>query len=215
MKKSIFLFLAAFTFTTAAFSQSEKYIAAMQKNLQLFDSAKTAEDYTKMANTFERIGDAEKTQWSPYYYAALSLSSSGWLPQVADKDANAEKMLALCTKAETLAPDNIAKSEIETVRNMAATQQMMVNPQTRWATYGKAAGEALQKAMALNANNPRVYYLQGMSMMGTPVQFGGGKDKAIPLFEKAIELYKATKPATLYPGWGHKQAEEALAQCKQ
>ncbi len=42
MKKSIFLFLAAFTFTIAAFSQSEKYVAAMQKNLQLFDSAKTA-----------------------------------------------------------------------------------------------------------------------------------------------------------------------------
>jgi Flp pilus assembly protein TadD len=100
------------------------------------------------------------------------------------------------------------------MRNMASTQQMMVNPQARWGTYGKAAGDALQKAMTLNANNPRVYYLQGMSMMGTPVAFGGGKDKAKPLFEKAIELYKAEKPAALYPDWGKKQAEESLAQCQ-
>lgn len=215
MKKSILLFLVAFTFAIAASSQSEKYVAAMQKNLPFFDSAKTVEDYTKLANTFERIGDAEKTQWAPYYYAALALSNSGWMPQVGDKDANAERMLAFCTKAEAIAPDDIAKSEIETVRNMAATQQMMVNPQARWGTYGKAAGEALQKAMKLNVNNPRAYYLQGMSMMGTPVQFGGGKDKAVPLFEKAIVLYKDGKKATLYPGWGQKQAEEALAQCKQ
>ena len=214
MKKSIFLFLAVCAFTVAAFSQSEKYVAAMQKNLQLFDSAKTAEDYTKMANTFERIGDAEKTQWAPYYYAALALSSSGWMPQVQDKDANAGIMLVFCTKSEAIAPDDIAKSEIEVIRNMASTQQMMVNPQARWGTYGKAAGEALQKGMKLNASNPRAYYLQGMSMLGTPVQFGGGKDKAKPLFEKAIELYKSEKPAQLYPHWGHKQAEEGLAQCQ-
>lgn len=215
MKKSIFLFIAACTFSVAAFSQSEKFVAAMQKNLQMFDSAKSPEDYTKMANTFERIGDAEKTQWTPYYYAALALSSAGWMPQITDKDANAEKILAFCTKAEAIAPDNNAKSEIETVRNMASTQQMMVDPQARYATYGKAAGDALQKAITLYPNNPRIYYLQGMSMMGTPVQFGGGKDKAIPLFEKAIALYKSETPAKLYPHWGQKQAEEALAQSKQ
>ena len=29
------------------------------------------------------------------------------------------------------------KSEIMTIRNMAATQQMMVDPQNRWMTYGQ------------------------------------------------------------------------------
>jgi hypothetical protein len=214
MKKSILLLFSVFGLCVAAFSQSEKYIAVMQKNLPLFDSAKTAADYAKLANTFERIGDAEKTQWVPYYYAALALSTYGWMPEVTDKDPNAERMLAFCSKAEAVAPDDIAKSEIETVRNMASTQQMMVNPQARWATYGKAAGEAIQKGMKLNPNNPRLYYLQGMSMLGTPVQFGGGKDKAKPLFEKAIELYKTEKPAQLYPQWGQKQAEEGLSQCQ-
>ena len=77
---------------------------------------------------------------------------------------------------------------------MAATQQMMVDPQSRWMSYGKEAGDALTKGMQLDPNNPRVYYLQGMSLFNTPEQFGGGKDKAKPLFEKAVELYKAAKP---------------------
>ena len=44
------------------------------------------------------------------------------------------------------------------------------------------------KRNALNANNPRLYYFRGMSLFNTPEQFGGGKDKAKPVFEKAAEL---------------------------
>ena len=176
-------------------------------------SAKAPADYVAVSAAFERIGDAEKTQWVPYYYAGLSLSSFGWMDEPIDKDANAEKIKTFCNKAEAVAPDNAAKAEIEALRNMAATQQMMVDPQTRWQTSGAEAGAALQKGMALDANNPRLYYLQGMSLFGTPVQFGGGKDKAKPLFEKAVALFKAAQPKPLYPNWGKEQAEAQLALC--
>jgi hypothetical protein len=97
---------------------------------------------------------------------------------------------------------------------MAATQQMMVDPQTRWQTNGVEASTALQNGLKLDPNNPRLYYLQGESLFGTPVQFGGGKDKAKPVFEKAVALFKAAKPKPLYPNWGQKQAEDKLAQCQ-
>ena len=97
---------------------------------------------------------------------------------------------------------------------MAATQQMVVDPQTRWQTYGAEAGAALQKGMELNPDNPRLYYLQGMSLFNRPAQFGGGKDKAKPVFEKAVALFKAEQPKPLYPHWGQKQAEDMLAQCQ-
>src|ERR1700733_2370652 len=100
MKKTAFLFLVAGCLSLATFAQSEKYAASMQTNLALFDSAKKYEDFNKMANNFERIGDAEKTQWLPYYYAALALSTAGWMPDVADKDANAGRMNALLDKAD-------------------------------------------------------------------------------------------------------------------
>lgn len=213
MKKYLFLLLAVGSLQLAAYSQSDKYVAAMKSTLALFDSAKTAEDFNKMANTFERIGDAEKTEWLPYYYAGLSLSTAGWMPDFKDKDANAARINAFCDKAESLAKNNADKSEIEAVRNMSATQQMLVDPQSRWATYGKSAGDAIQKGMQLNPSNPRLYYLQGMSLFGTPTQFGGGKDKAKPVFEKAVALYKEEKPGQFYPKWGQKQAEDMVLQC--
>ena len=200
--------------TVSVNAQSDKYADAMKKNLALFDSAKSTQDFQNLAAAFERIGDAEKTQWLPYYYAGLSLSMMGWQDEKLDKDANSEKIKSLCDKADALTTDNADKSEINTLRNMAATQQMMVDPQSRWMSYGQEAGTALQKATEENPNNPRVYYLQGMSLFNTPEQFGGGKDKAKPVFEKAVSMYKAAQPKPMYPQWGQQQAEEMLAKCQ-
>lgn len=210
--KRIILALTFCSAMVASFAQSERYAAAMKKNLAMFDSSKTTADYQALSDAFIRIGDAEKTQWEPYYYAGLALSTAGWLGQL-DKDDNAGKINSLCDKAEALATTDAAKSEICAIRNMSATQQMLVDPQNRYMQYGAAASAALKKGMQLNPNNPRIYYLQGMSLFGTPVQFGGGKDKAKPLFEKAIELYKAEQPEGFNPRWGKAQAETQLALC--
>src|SRR5438477_5814267 len=191
-------------------AQSDKYVATMKKNLALFDSVKTTADYQALAAAFERIGDAEKTQWLPYYYAGLALTTAGWMDSKLDKEANAEKIKGLCDKAEVIEKS----SEICEIRNMAATQQMMIDPQTRWATYGKEASDALQRGMQLNPNNPRLYYLQGMSVFNTPETFGGGKVKAKPIFEKAVALFKSEQPGPLHPHWGQQQAEEMLAKCQ-
>jgi hypothetical protein len=200
--------------TVSVNAQSDKYADAMKKNLALFDSSKTTLDYQNLSAGFERIGDAEKTQWLPYYYAGLALSTAGWSDNNLDKDANAERIKSLCDKAEALTTDNADKAEIYSLRNMAATQQMVVDPQTRWQTYGVEAGNALQKGMELNPNNPRLYYLQGMSLFNTPEQFGGGKDKAKPVFAKAVEFFKAEQAKPMYPHWGQQQAEDMLAKCQ-
>lgn len=208
MRKS-FLFLALLV-SLAAGAQSDKYTQVMQKNITLLDSAKTIDELTSLAATFDRIGDAEKTQWLPYYYAALAQTWIGWNPAVKDKDANSAKINAYLAKAEAIEKN----AELYAVENMSATQQMLVDPQSRWATNGKDAGTALQKGLTADPNNPRLYYLQGMSLFGTPPQFGGGKDKAKPLFEKSVALYKSAQPKPLYPTWGQKQAEDMLAQCQ-
>jgi hypothetical protein len=196
--------------SVAAHAQSDKYIQAMQKNIALLDSAQTVDQLQSLAGTFDRIGDAEKTQWLPYYYAALAQTWIGWRPETTDKDANSQKINGYLAKAETIEKN----AETYAIENMSATQQMLVDPQTRWATNGKDAGAALQKGLALDPNNPRLYYLQAMSLLGTPPQFGGGKDKAKPVFEKSIALYKSAQPKALYPTWGQKQAEDGLAQCQ-
>lgn len=207
--KSLLFSLMMFGFFLSS-AQSDKYMEAMKKNLALFDSAKTNADYQVLANNFERIGAAEKTQWLPYYYAGLVLATEGWNDPNVDKDANSTRINGLCDKAATL--DN--NSEIYALRNMAATQQMMVDPQTRWQTYGMQASKDIEEGLKLNPDNPRLYYLRGESIFNTPPAFGGGKDKAKPVFEKALALFKTEKPKPLYPNWGMQRTEEQLAKCQ-
>ena len=212
MKKMILALMLLSSIMT--YAQSDKYATAMQKNLDMFDSAKTTVDFQGVAAAFERIGDAEKTHWLPYYYAGLALTMPGWTDTKLDKDANADRIKTLCDKADGLAKENADKAEILAIKNMAATQQMLVDPQSRWSTYGQEGAGYLSKAKQLSPNNPRLYYLEGAGIFGTPEQFGGGKTKAKPVLQKAVELYKADQPKPLYPRWGQKQAEDMLAQCQ-
>jgi hypothetical protein len=208
MQKLLLVMTLLISMTAGA--QSAKYSETMQKNITLLDSAKSIDQLQSLAGTFDRIGDAEKTQWLPYYYAALAQTWIGWMPDTKDKDVNSAKINAYLAKAEAIEKN----AETYAVENMSATQQMLVDPQSRYMTNGKDAATALQKGLALDPNNPRLYYLQAMSLFGTPPQFGGGKDKAKPVFEKSIALYKSAQPKPLYPTWGQTQAETMLAQCQ-
>ncbi|HEU4552181.1 MAG TPA: hypothetical protein VFS25_05080 [Chitinophaga sp.] len=208
MKKSILAIILLATIS--AHAQSDKYTAAMQQNLQLLDSAKTPEQLTAVSQAFERIGDAEKTQWLPYYYAALAQTRIGFSDPKSDRDAIGQKANELAAKGEAIEKN----ADLCSIHNMAATIQLLVNPMERWKTYGLKAYTALQEGYKLDPNNPRLYFLEGSSLFSKPEYVGGGKDKAKPVFEKAVQLFHAEKTAPLYPHWGLKETERLLALCK-
>ena len=209
MKKLLILLVAACSLQFAS-AQSEVYLQKMKETLKWMDSAKSVQDLQEVSAQFERIGDMEKTQWLPYYYAALAQVNIGWMDQKADKDKLAAKTKDIIAKAEAIEKN----SELYILLNMVATQQMLVDPQSRFMSYGMEAGKALETAKQLDPNNPRIYYLEGMSLFGTPEAYGGGKDKAKPLFEKSVELFRSFQPKSeLHPKWGQKVAEGMLAKC--
>ncbi|MBO9702136.1 MAG: hypothetical protein J7604_18145 [Sporocytophaga sp.] len=213
--KGKFRIISLLTFSLLCFfslisqAQDDKFSKAMQKNLKALDSAKTTAEYIAVSNSFERIGDAEKTSWLPYYYAALALITPAWEDKTINADANSVKVKALIEKASKI-EDNV---EIYALRNMIATQQMLIEPSIRWANYGVEASTALKKGLAMDPENPRLNYLKGSSIFYTPTQFGGGKDKAKPVLQKAVELYSKEQPKPLYPAWGKEIAASLLAQC--
>ena len=187
MKKLIIAFLLIGIAGTAS-AQSEKYMAAMKKNMALIDSASTPEMNLQVAQSFKRIAEAEKNQWHPYYYAALTTVISAFTEKDKLKvDGIADMATELIDKAMALSPDN---SEIYIIKSMIASARMMVDPQSRWAMYGQESTENLQKAKQLDPANPRALYLEGQAKLYTPESFGGGKQAAKPYFEKAIELYE-------------------------
>lgn len=197
----------------AAFAQSERYTGAMQKNMQAMGEAKTADAMLDVVNTFERIGNAEKNQWLPFYYAAVAQVWHAFMVNDAKQfDALGDKATAFLTKAEELEKNN---SEIAMVKAMIATVKMMVDPMSRYMQYGAIIQENTALSKKLDPNNPRPYMWEAQGISRTPEQFGGGCAKAKPVFEEAVKLFETFKPASaLHPNWGKEQNAQAYAGCK-
>jgi hypothetical protein len=193
----------------------------MKDKIGSLDTSRDISSLKDLSASFERIGDAEKTQWLPYYYSALALVNAGnfiYINNVSnpaslkDLDALADKADQMITRAEALQKDN---SEIYTVKKMISSLRMMVDPMNRYMTYGPKAQEALDMAKKLNPENPRIYLLEGQDKYFTPEQFGGSKTEAKRLFEEALKKYDSFKPASeLDPNWGKNTAQYLLSQIK-
>ena len=213
MKKSILsaILICLMGFT---YAQSAKYESAMKSNISLLDSIVVKGNYTELINNFTRIGDAEKTQWLPYYYAAYCASLQALTEKDnAQKDALADKATASLTKAESiLGKEN---SETDVIKSMIATAHMMVDPQDRYMTYGPDINQNIEKAKSLDSTNPRPYLLEAQNKFYTPEAYGGGKDAAKEAFDKAKQLMDNFKPETeLSPNWGKTTLEYFLSQYK-
>ena len=221
MKKTIFILTAILAASFSFAQMPDKFVKAMETKIALIDSTHTVEGFADLANAFERIADAEKNQWLAYYYAAYCNASAGTLAGAggdmmaakADKtDPYADKADKQIKKAEELAKKN---SEIFIVKKMIATLRMLGDPMNRYMTYGPEAQAMLEEAKKLNPENPRVYILEGQDKFYTPEQFGGSKEEAKVLFEKAQKLYDTFKPETsIHPNWGKNQVAYFLSQYK-
>lgn len=212
--KKITLFSLLSFFSLITFAQSEKYTNAMKKNIILLDSAFAKPDnFLSLANTFERIGTSEKTEWLPFYYAAYCRVNYAFMQKdPAGNDPIAEKATVLINTADSLQPNN---SEISCVKSMIASVQMLVNPQQRFMQYGAASQKELQKAMQQDPTNPRPYMLKGQSLKYTPEQFGGGCKNAMPQLEIAMEKFTSFKAVSeIYPSWGKSYTGDIIKQCK-
>jgi hypothetical protein len=213
MKKGILL-IAMITLSTLLFAQNEKYTAAMQKNISMLDSALKNRNIAELTNNFTRIGDAEKTQWLPYYYAAYCTVMSAFFEEDKSKtDEIASKAEEYITKAETIAGK--PNSETHVIRSMIASAHMMVDPQTRWQQYGQVSAENIAAAKKLDPTNPRPVYLEGQAKFYTPEAFGGGKGPAKELFDIAMIMFNDFKPqSAIDPTWGKASTQYFLDQCK-
>lgn len=212
MKKILFAALLL-SISAATFSQSERYKQAMTNNIKMMDSAKSPDDLLSVSQAFERIADAEKTQWLPYYYAAFTYSLHAFMKNTpAQNDTYANKAEELINKAEALEKNN---SEIACVKSMVASLRMIVDPQSRWQTYGATIQQEIEKSKSLDPANPRPYFLQGQNLRYTPEQFGGGCATAKPMLEEAKKKFETFRPASdIHPNWGKSEVSRMLEECK-
>ena len=211
--KKVFLICLAASIMITANAQNEKFIAAIKTNIAAMDTAfKNPASFLTLTNNFERIGNAEKTQWLPYYYAALCQVNYGFMiGDMSKLDAIADRAEMYLNKADSLMPKN---SEISCIRSLIATERMIVNPMQRYAEYGPVIKLNLETAKLEDANNPRPYYIEGENLKNTPKNFGGGCAAAAELLKKAKEKFTTFKPASeISPNWGENRTNELIKEC--
>lgn len=210
LKKLKYLFIF---FPLILSAQDDRYLSGMKKGLALIDSAKSSDDFIMAGNFFERIALAEKKYWLPYYYASYSYNLAGILGKEKDlKDSYYDKALSWLDSCQKLNPDS---SEILCLKGYITLMKISINPMSRGRKLGPEGAKLLDEAKHIKPSNPRPYFVHGQNTFYTPAMFGGGKDKALPLLESAIENYKTFVPESeIHPNWGKQRAEFLIGECK-
>ena len=201
MRKQILLTASALVLTASSFAQN--FTEVLQKTFTAFDTTWNQQSKLEYSNKLSLIAKKFDKEWLGSYYLAYAKVNVSYN----EKD-NAKKD-AYLDEAQTAIDDAVSllgkeTDETHVMKAMIANARVGIDPQKRWQKYGKIFDEELDKAKEMNANNPRIYTLRGISKFYTPKMFGGGKKAAMPYFEKAAGLYAAQpQPDNIsVPYWG-------------
>jgi tetratricopeptide (TPR) repeat protein len=190
----------------------DKFTETMQKNIEALYSAKSADEIQALVNAFERIGDAEKTRWEPFYYAAYgSLTLAMREQEDAKKDALLDRSLKSLEKAIAIKP---AESECAALEGFVHMIRVSVDPASRGQQYSGMAFQSFGKALSSNPDNPRALTLLAQMQYGTAQFFGSSTNEACGTLTRALEKFDTFKSENpLAPQWGKGMAERMKSQC--
>lgn len=200
-------------FSTTGKAQSVD--TSLTQTYSAFEAAKTYPQYLLASNQFKLIAKQDPQYWVANYYAAWSIAVISY--QETNKD-NRDLMLdeadAFFKKIE---PMDSTNDEVAVLGGLLAQARLSVAPASRHGKYGAIANAYFATAKKLNPNNPRIYYLEGNSLFYTPKLFGGGAEKALPLYEKAQQLFADDPNAMVKdirtPYWGKEVNEDMIKKC--
>lgn len=211
MKKILLIGALGLSVITA---NGQDFKPVLEKTFTTFDTAQDQNVKLEQSNKLALIAKKWDNEWVTHYYVALSKAILSYNEKDADKR---DSYLDEADKEKDDAVSILKKDNDETfvLAAMIANARLAVNPSSRWMKYGKVFTNNLESAKELNPDNPRMYYLQGMSKFHTPKAFGGGKKNALPYFEKAEALFaKEAGGDITKPYWGKHQNAFFLAECK-
>ncbi|PHN01036.1 tetratricopeptide repeat protein [Flavilitoribacter nigricans] len=196
--KLITISVITLLFTGSLFNQ---YEAAMEAAIEKLYAAQSPEALQQAGNTFERIAKKETDKWHPHYYAAyVRIMLTTHTGDAAGKDQHLDAALEHIQSAKTLSPNN---SELLALEGFIHMLRIPIDPASRGPQYSGMSMGALQKAIALDPDNPRAYLLLSDMQYGTAQFFGNGNEEACKTLQKAIDLFATDRPDhKLDPAWG-------------
>ena len=211
MKKSM-ITIAVFLMSFIVVAGPSSFKKLMKENLEVLRGNDETTNFDEIGNNFVKIADANSNRFEPLYYSAYSYIIGSWsTDNPAEKTQILEKAINQINKGLELVPNN---DELLVLKAFYYQAMIMTDPRKYGQSYSTKANELLTKAQQINSNNPRAEFLLAQNIYYRPAQYGGGKEKALPLFFKASELFKAQKTNNyLIPVWGEKTNSEMLKKC--
>jgi tetratricopeptide (TPR) repeat protein len=174
--------------------------------------ATTNQEVQSCVGKLERIATAEPKRWEAHYYLAYSRIMLSF------REENGEKKDAILDQAEADIQKSLDlkgdKSELNALLAYLYQARIQVNAM-RGMQYSSLASETLEKAIQLNPSNARAHLLMGLNVYHTPKMFGGGAQKALQHFVKAMDCYeKADSVVGIFPHWGKVKAQAMIEACQ-
>ena len=211
--KSIVLLVFTLLMTFGSFGQ-DKFTNVMKGNLGAWIKATTPEELDQIRNKFIRIGDAEKEQWLPYYYAANMYIIQGFMTKDAGKiDLMLKEADELIAKIRSI--DGYSETEVLILEGLKNTVKIAYDPATYGPKLSAATVAIYQKAMALEPKNPRASYLSAEFEMGGAKFFGKPVNEYCERFNAALVLFENEKPVSeIHPQWGKERVLKLIEECK-
>lgn len=170
-------------------------------------------DLTSAEQLFERIANAEPTEWLPNYYVAQINSLKSW----EEKDANIlkaqlDKAQSYLDIAKSISKDN---PEIMVMQAHIFTNWVVFDGAFYGMKYGATVSELYEKAYRLAPENPRVVFSKADWGFGSARYFGQDTTPYCKEIEKSLDLFANFKPESKFaPTWGKERAEQVLTECK-
>ena len=192
---------------------NDKYTETMQKNMETVYTSQDIAEIQNAVNAFERIGEAEKTKWEPFYYASFGYVMMANKEKTGSaKDTYLDLALKLLEKAKAIQAN---ESEIVALEGFVHMIRVTVDPASRGQQYSGMAFKAYSAAIAINPENPRALSLMAQMQYGTAQFFGSPTTEACATLNKALEKFDTFKSDNvLAPAWGRKMAEGLKTKCQ-
>lgn len=213
MKKSI-LTLILVAFVTLGYAENAAYILKMKEAIAEMETCASVADYKKVANTFDRISQIEKEEWLPLYYAAnihIIMTYIDSAASMQQKDKYLDEAEEYIKKLETLVPQ---EAEVQLIKAFMIITRIGLDSNTRGATMYASYEAALNKAQALNPENPRVQFMVLSNDVGKAKWFGQDTASFCPKMKKLYEAWDFyPQVSEIHPSWGKKELKDLMVGC--
>jgi hypothetical protein len=185
-----------------------KYEMGMKKAFELWSDGQIEQS----SQLFLRIGDAEKDNWIPYYYAAHTYITAAFGQKDATKlDLYLKYAEDYLSKANGISKKN---AELHIAKALMLTARLTSDP----AAYGQVLSPQIvglyEQALKIEPDNPRAVFSLAEFEMGAARFFGQDLAPFCERILSAIELFSGQQSdEPYYPSWGEDRARQAAANC--